>query len=112
CHTIGSLLMNAITKDRMNGGTIMRDLFVETTETWGMDLFATRVNYEEGSIKKLDELISKMSGQELQIFAIGKNLEIDPVLRKQLQLIIKAGFGSYVFSKYITIFDYVTRSQV
>ena len=111
-HTIGSLLMNAITKDRMNGGTIMRDLFVETTEPWDMDLFVTRVNYEEGSVKKLDEFINRMSGQELQIFAIGKNLEIDPVLKKQWQLIIKAGFGSYVFSKYLMIFDYVTRSQV
>lgn len=111
-HTIGSLLMNAITKDHMNGGTIMRDLFVETTETWDMDLFATRVTYEEGAVKKLDNFIDKMSGQELQIFAMGKTLNIDPVLRKQWQLIIKAGFGSYVFSKYITIFDYVTRSQV
>ena len=111
-HTIGSLLLNAITKDHMNGGTFLRDLFIESTEIQDMDLFTTRVHYEEGSIKKLDELISKMSGQELQIFAIGKNLEIDPVLRKQLQLIIKAGFGSYVFSKYITIFDYTTRSQV
>lgn len=111
-HTIGSLLMNAITKDHMNGGTIMRDLFVETTETWDMDLFVTRVNYEEGSVKKLDEFINRMSGQELQIFATGKTLKIDPVLRKQWQLIIKAGFGSYVFSKYLTIFDYVTRSQV
>ena len=111
-HTIGSLLMNAITKDLMNGGTIMRDLFVETTETWDMDLFATRVTYEEGSVRKLDEFINKMSGQELQIFAIGKTLNVDPVLRKQWQLIIKAGFGSYVFSKYISIFDYMTRSQV
>lgn len=111
-HTIGSLLMNAITKDHMNGGTIMRDLFVETTETWDMDLFATRVSYEEGSVKRLDDFINRMSGQELQIFAIGKTLKIDPVLKKQWQLIIKAGFGSYVFSKYLTIFDYVTRSQV
>lgn len=111
-HTIGSLLMNAITKDHMNGGTIMRDLFVETTETWDMDLFATRVSYEKGSVKKLDEFINKMSGQELQIFAIGKTLKIDPVLKKQWQLIIKAGFGSYVFSKYLMVFDYMTRSQV
>lgn len=111
-HTIGSLLMNAITKDHMNGGTIMRDLFVETTETWDIDLFATRVSYEEGSVKRLDDFINRMSGQELQIFAMGKTLKIDPVLKKQWQLIIKAGFGSYVFSKYLTIFDYVTRSQV
>ena len=111
-HTIGSLLLNAITKDHMNGGTFLRDLFIESTEIQDMDLFTTRVNYEEGSVKKLDEFISKMSGQELQIFAIGKTLKIDPVLRKQWQLIIKAGFGSYVFSKYLTIFDYVTRAQV
>lgn len=111
-HTIGSLLLNAITKDHMNGGTFLRDLFIESTEIQDMDLFTTRVKYKEGSVKKLDEFISKMSGQELQIFAMGKNLEIDPVLRKQLQLIIKAGFGSYVFSKYIVIFDYITRSQV
>lgn len=111
-HTIGSLVMNAFTKDHLSGGTMLRDLFIETTEIQDMDLFTTRVNYEKGAVKKLDEFINKMSGLELQIFAIGKTLNVDPVLRKQWQLIIKAGFGSYVFSKYISIFDYVTRSQV
>ena len=111
-HTIGSLVMNAFTKDHFSGGTMLRDLFIETTEIQDMDLFTTRVNYEKGAVKKLDEFINKMSGLELQIFAIGKTLNVDPVLRKQWQLIIKAGFGSYVFSKYISIFDYVTRSQV